>query len=95
MIMDGLHPIDREKLRHLGELLCNCSRPGVLRDRSRCRVRELVESLRPDCSGADAEIIACRLVLSADGREGAERLAEFAFVEILAHELPWAWWASA
>ncbi|PPD09757.1 MAG: hypothetical protein CTY36_02730 [Methylocystis sp.] len=95
MILAPLSPTDRAALRDLGELLCDCTRPGGRRDRARCRVRELVESLRSDCSVADAEAISCCLIFSADGREGAERLAEFALVEILAHELPWSWEASA
>jgi hypothetical protein len=95
MIMDGLHPNDREKLQHLGQMLVDCSRPGVQRETwfltIRWRVGELMLCTRPDCSTEGAEEVAQRLLAVADHRLGSEAMMDAACVEILAHGLSWNW----
>lgn len=95
MNVSALAPADREALRHIGQMLHDCAAPGVQRVTwfltVRWRVKELVTSLRSDCSADDVDAIAQRLVAAADHRESAEQLAEFALTEIVVQGLTWSW----
>lgn len=47
MTLAALSPIDRAALRDLGELLCDCTRPGGRRDRARWHVRDWLNRCGP------------------------------------------------
>lgn len=78
------HPLDVPKLRRLGERLCDLSRgDDTVRPEILFLVRQLMVCLRDDCRADGAEVVAERIAGLADWREGAERMAEAAKVEIL------------
>jgi hypothetical protein len=73
------HPLDRAKLRHLGEMLVDISAGRLMtRDPLRSLVESLMASLRHDGSSAGAERVAERLISIASHRLGADIMAVMA-----------------
>jgi|GEM_PF-5295659 len=89
----ALAPADRAALYRLGEAVHRAAASGEGRWASfpivRSCVGELMASIRRDCSAADAEEVAKRLVGTADYRERFDGAIELAYVEILAHGVRW------
>jgi hypothetical protein len=86
-----LHPLDRPKLRRLGELMFEISTGELTtRDPIRGLVGELMICTRDDLSSAGADEVVDRLLALADHRLGADRLGELALAEIVAGDVPWA-----
>jgi hypothetical protein len=87
MIEAPLHPLDWEKLRRVGELLCDMSAGRVAQaDAHRSllwRTGELMMCVRGDCRTDGAEGVARRLAGLADWRFGSEGMMEAALTEIL------------
>lgn len=78
-----MHPLDDEKLRHLGEMLCDISAGRLTtRDPVLALVQNLMVCTRPDCQAHGAESVVDRLFALADDRLGAERMSEAALVEV-------------
>lgn len=92
-MMATLAPADRRKLYALGEQLHRAAALGERRWTAfpivRSCVEELMASLRPDCTKADVDEVAHRLLTSVDYREGSDAAIELAYVEVCAHGLPW------
>ena len=81
----AIHPLDRPKLRRLGEMLCDISAGELTtRDASRAMARVLMVCIRSDCSAVGAEGVVDRLLAIADDRLGADGMAEAAFAEVAA-----------
>ncbi|MBG0797852.1 hypothetical protein IYX23_09230 [Methylocystis sp. L43] len=95
MILDALAPADRAALYRLGEALHRAAAIGERRWTAfpdvRSRVEGLMAALRADCSAADAEEVARRLVGMVDYREGGDAAIELALTEILVHGVRWSW----
>jgi hypothetical protein len=73
------HPLDRPKLRKLGEALCDISAGRLsTRDTLLPMTETLMVCLRDDCSAAGAEGAVDRLLAVADDRLGADAMAEAA-----------------
>jgi hypothetical protein len=83
MSNEAVHPLDREKLRELGEMLCDISAGWLTtRDPFLDMVRNLMVCTRPDCQSADAGHVVDRLLAIADHRLGAELMAAAAALEL-------------
>jgi len=86
MNYDVLHPGDREKLRGLGECLCDASL-GRFENRWFATVRYLVGQLmvmtRYDLDASGADRVALELVAMADPRLGADEMAAQAYRYII------------
>lgn len=85
MIEAAVHPLDREKLRRLGEMLCDISAGQlVTREGLEPIVAELMVCIRLDCSADGADDVLDRLFAIADDRLGVDEMAASAFAEIMA-----------
>jgi len=94
-MVSALHASDRRKLYELGEQLHRAAALGAGRWTAfpivRSCVGELMKSVRPDCSAADIDQVARRLLTTTDYREGGDAAVELALTEILAHGVAWSW----
>jgi hypothetical protein len=90
-----LAPADRAALYRLGEAVHRAAalgeRRGTCAPIVRSCVDDLMASLRPDCTNADAEEVARRVLASADYRERFDGAMELALTEILVHGVRWSW----
>lgn len=79
-----LHPYDHDRLRRLGEALCDLSagRPIKRKDIEN-RVALMMACVRSDSAATRLEAVVDRLLGLADWRSGSEAMAEAAHVEIL------------
>jgi hypothetical protein len=91
----ALSSTDRTKLYALAEALHRAAASGERRWAAfpivRSCVDDLMASLRPDCTNADAEEVARRVLASADYRERFDGAMELALTEILVHGVRWSW----
>jgi len=88
MLHDELHPLDRQKLRHIAEALCDISAGRrQTRDGLESQLAVLMVCIRPDCSAAGADGVLDRLLAVADHRLGAEEMGSIVLAEIMAAEV--------
>ena len=83
--MIAAHPLDRQKLRELGEILCDLSAGRIQIDRKDllARVTVLMVCMRDDCSSRGSGSVLDRILSIADHRLGADEIAVAAAAEIL------------
>ncbi|MBG0797169.1 hypothetical protein IYX23_05640 [Methylocystis sp. L43] len=91
----ALSSTDRTKLYALAEALHRAAASGERRWAAfpivRSCVGELMASIRRDCSAADVDEVARRVLTSVDYRERFDGAIELALTEILVHGVRWSW----